>query len=113
MTALDIFTFIVMAVLLVVAAVVVAMLGAMPGKIARRRNHPQAEAINVCGWLGIITLGLAWPVAFVWAYTRPAGGVMGQGDERVEQTIAELSGRLSIVEEQLRNSGEQRGEDGS
>jgi len=111
MTGLDIFTFIVIAVLLAVAAVVVVVLGALPGKIARCRDHPQAEAINICGWLGIVTLGLAWPVAFVWAYTRPAGGVTGQGDERVEQAIAELSGRLSIVEQQLLNTGEQRGDE--
>ena len=113
MTGLDIFTFIVIAVLLAVAAVAVAMLGAMPGKIARRRAHPQAEAINVCGWLGIITLGLAWPVAFVWAYTRPAGGGMGQGNAGVEQTVAELSERLSLAEEQLRTTGKQQRGEGS
>ena len=112
MTGLDIFTFIVMAVLLAVAAVVVAILGALPGKIARRRNHPQAEAINVCGWLGIVTLGLAWPVAFVWAYTRSAKGISGQGNAGVEQAMAELSERLSVVEEQLLSTGkQQRGED--
>ena len=113
MTGLDIFTFVVMAVLLAVTAVAVAMLGAMPGKIARRRAHPQAEAINVCGWLGIITLGLAWPVAFVWAYTRPAGGGMGQENTGVEQTVAELSERLSVAEEQLRNTGKQQRDEGS
>jgi hypothetical protein len=43
-----------------------------PGKIARQRNHPQAEAIAVCGWWGVITFGLLLPVAWIWAYTKTA-----------------------------------------
>jgi len=43
----------------------------LPGKIARRRDHPQADAINVCGWWGAITMGLLMPLAFIWAYTNP------------------------------------------
>lgn len=42
----------------------------IPGETARERNHPQAEAINVLGWIGLL-LGVApWLVALVWAYTR-------------------------------------------
>jgi amino acid transporter len=54
-------------------AVVVAWVavGMAPGKIARQRNHPQAEAIGVCGWWGVITLGILCPLAFIWAYTNP------------------------------------------
>ena len=52
--------------------VAVAFLGMLPGKIAKGRNHPQAEAINVASWLGIITLGVLWPFALIWAYIRPS-----------------------------------------
>jgi len=46
-------------------------LGSFPGKKARERGHPQADAINVLGWIGLL-LGVApWLVALVWAYTRP------------------------------------------
>jgi hypothetical protein len=42
----------------------------IPGETARKRNHPQAEAINVLGWIGLL-LGIApWLVALVWAYMR-------------------------------------------
>ena len=71
MTFLDIFALLV---LLVLAAAVVGIwviLGMLPGNIARKRNHPQAEAINVCGWWGVITLGILLPLAFIWAYTKP------------------------------------------
>ena len=46
------------------------VLARMPGETARERNHPQADAINVLGWVGLI-LGVApWLVALVWAHTR-------------------------------------------
>jgi len=70
MTGIDIFALIILLVLLFTAVAVWLVLGMYPGKIARERNHPQAEAIAVCGWWGIITLGLLLPVAWIWAYTK-------------------------------------------
>jgi DNA-directed RNA polymerase subunit M/transcription elongation factor TFIIS len=43
----------------------------LPGAIARNRGHPSATAINVCAWVGIVTLGVFWWVALIWAYTSP------------------------------------------
>ena len=58
--------------ILVAAAVVIwVTLGMMPGRIARDRNHPQADAISVCGWWGVLTMGLLLPLAYIWAYTNP------------------------------------------
>lgn len=71
MDGLSIFALIILLILLVAVVAVWVMLGMMPGKIARQRNHPQAEAINVCGWWGVITMGLLLPVAWIWAYTNP------------------------------------------
>lgn len=72
MDVLDIFTLVVITVLVAVAIVIVVVLGGLPGKIAGNREHPQGDAINVCGWIGILTLGILWPVALVWAFTRPS-----------------------------------------
>ena len=74
MSALDIFALIVLLLLLGVIIGVWVFLGMLPGKIAHSRNHPQAEAINVCGWWGVITLGILLPLAFIWAHTNPPGG---------------------------------------
>ena len=71
MTGLDIFALIVLIVLLVAVIAIWAILGMLPGKIARSRNHPQADAINMCGWWGAVTMGLLSPVAYIWAYTKP------------------------------------------
>ena len=95
--SLDIFTFIVLAVLLAVAMFCFIKLGELPGKIASRRNHPQADAITICGWLGVLTLGLLWPIAIIWAYTRPADS----GDKRNDIDL--LSERMDVLEEQLQD----------
>jgi hypothetical protein len=83
MSGLDIFALIILLVLLITALALWAALGVFPGKIARQRNHPQAEAISVCGWLGAITMGILSPIAFIWAYTNPAVTLLG-----VEKTNA-------------------------
>ena len=71
-------------VLLVLAAAAVTgwvVLGMMPGRIARERNHPQSDAIAVCGWWGVITMGLLLPLAFIWAYTNPTAS-KAESEER-------------------------------
>ena len=74
---MDIFALIVLLVLVVCLLAGWAMIGYYPGKIARDRNHPQAEAISVCGWLGALTLGILAPLAFVWAFTNPEATLTG------------------------------------
>jgi len=46
----------------------------LPGWLARKNGHPQAEAVTWCGVLGIATGGIAWVVALVWALWKPKGG---------------------------------------
>ncbi len=69
---LDVMTIAIILVVLAVNIFFVLWLAALPGKLARARGHPQAEAINVLGWLSLLTLFATWPVALVWAYARPA-----------------------------------------
>ena len=43
----------------------------IPGQKARERGHPQADAINILGWIGPF-LGIAgWVIALIWAHTNP------------------------------------------
>ncbi len=42
----------------------------MPGKIAKKRGSPQAEAIEILSLLGLLMFPL-WMVALVWSYMRP------------------------------------------
>jgi hypothetical protein len=68
---LDAFAFLVFAILIAVAVIVIVKLGQLPGQLARKWGHPQASAINAAGWVGIATGGLLWPLAFIWAFTTP------------------------------------------
>lgn len=89
--ALDIFALVVIGILIGFVIWLVVLLGPMPGKIAKDRGHRQADAIRVLGWIGVITMGLAWPIALVWAYTRPAEPAMGSLSERVAALESELA----------------------
>jgi hypothetical protein len=91
---LDIFALIVMGILVAVAIWLVVLLGPLPGKIAAERGHPQADAVRVLGWVGLITMGAAWPVALVWAYYKPKA-TGGAGDPDLERRVAELEHKLA------------------
>lgn len=71
MSFLDFFAILVLLVLFACAIGVWVVLGMLPGRIARARNHPQADAITMCGWWGVLTMGLLLPLAFIWAYYDP------------------------------------------
>jgi len=98
---LNILTIVVLIALVAMIGVVVAFLGMLPGKIAKGRNHPQAEAINVASWLGIITLGFLWPFALIWAYIRPGE----QPAIAKSEELASLESRVEGLEEQVRQLG--------
>ena len=70
MDLLDFFALFILVVLAATVCGTVLLLGYLPGKIARERTHPQADAVSICGWLGILTGGLLLPVAYIWAYLK-------------------------------------------
>ncbi|OOE96915.1 DUF3302 domain-containing protein [Salinivibrio sp. IB643] len=39
----------------------------IPYEIAKRRNHPQQDAIHVAGWISLFTLHTLWPFLWIWA----------------------------------------------
>lgn len=80
MDILDLFALCVLFILCAAALGAWLVLGMLPGRIARARNHPQADAVSVCGWWGVITMGLLLPLAFLWAYYDPRGGRKEQPD---------------------------------
>ena len=89
---LDVFALVVIAVLVAATIGIVVVLGNLPGRIARQRGNPQAESITALSWIGIVTLGLAWPFALVWAYWKSA-----------DQQVRELSERVVALESELQS----------
>ena len=73
---LDVLTFVVLGILLSAGLYAAFRLGALPGQLARQRGHPHADAINVAGWVGLLTLGLLWPRTDLGIHPPP-GGIRG------------------------------------
>jgi len=42
-----------------------------PEKIAHKKRHPQKEAIHALCLLSLFFGGLLWPLAWLWAHTKP------------------------------------------
>jgi nitrate/nitrite-specific signal transduction histidine kinase len=99
MSGLDVFALIVLLVLLVVVIAALVGLGMLPGKIATQRNHPQAEAINVAGWLGVLSLGILYPLGLIWAFTKPQPD--RGADASDEDTVRQLDERVEALEKAL------------
>ena len=68
MSGLDIFAWIILAILFAMLALVIWLMGSLPGHVARKRGHPWAEAVGVAGWITLIFGFALWPVALIWAY---------------------------------------------
>lgn len=86
-------------VLLVLVAAAIALfvvIGRIPGELARRDKHPQAEAINLLAWFGLLAGGLGWVVALIWSRTRAGDAAV---EAALEGRLAELESRLAKLEE--------------
>ena len=92
---LEIIALVVLAVLVAVAIWLVVLIGNIPGNMARAANHPQADAISLLAWIGLLTLGLGWFVALVWAKTKPIVPTA-----QLEQRVTELEAKLAQMEGQ-------------
>ena len=94
MSGLDIFAIIILLVLLVAILVAWVVLAMLPGKIARARNHHQAEAINVGGWISALLIG-PWPIMLVWAYMRPiSSAVLTEENENLRRKVDNLENQI-------------------
>lgn len=56
----------------------------LPEKIAEERKHPQAKAIQTLCLLSLFFGGLLWPIAWIWAYTKPVLYRMAYGTDTLE-----------------------------
>jgi hypothetical protein len=61
----------------------------LPEKIAEKRHHPQKDAIQVLCLLSLVFGGLLWPLAWLWAYTKPVLHKMAYGVDKDDDYYAE------------------------
>src|SRR6266481_7169497 len=86
----------------------------LPEKIAEKKKHPQTRAIQCLCLLSLCFGGLLWPLAWLWAYSKPVLHKLAYGtdvDETLdhieaevkheESEIKKLRGRISELEKQI------------
>jgi uncharacterized protein DUF3302 len=78
-------TFLALFIIFVVPVVLIAlfwMVHVLPEKIAHKRHHPQFEAIRTLCLLSLVFGGLLWPIAWIWAYTKPVMHKLAYGTDK-------------------------------
>lgn len=65
----------------------------LPEKVAEKRHHPQKDAITTLCLLSLAFGGLLWPIAWLWAYSRPVGYKLAFGTDKHEDYYLEMGDR--------------------
>jgi len=87
--AADILAIVVLCIVPIGAIVVFWLVHVLPEKIAEKRHHPQQEAITTLCLLSLVFGGMLWPIAWLWAYTRPVAYRMAYGTDKHEDYFEE------------------------
>src|SRR5512145_2332017 len=95
-TAADILAIVVIFLVPAVAIVVFWIVHVLPEKIAHKRHHPQTEAITTLCLLSLVFGGLLWPLAWIWAYTKPVAYRVAYGTDKHELVL--YSGDRAVFE---------------
>jgi len=70
-TAADVIAWVALVIVPLVAIAVFWLVHILPEKIAEQKRHPQAKAIQVLCLLSLFFGGMLWPIAWLWAYSKP------------------------------------------
>jgi uncharacterized protein DUF3302 len=89
-TAADILAIVVLIFVPIGAIVLFWLVHILPEKIAEQRHHPQKDSIKVLCLLSLVFGGLLWPIAWLWAYTRPVLYRSAYGVDRHEDYFTEM-----------------------
>ena len=70
----------------------------IPEKVAEKRHHPQLGAIKCLCLLSLCFGGLLWPLAWLWAYSKPVFHKMAYGTD-VDLSHGQAGGEKSATTE--------------
>ena len=75
----------------------------IPYEIAKKRNHPQVEAIHIGCLLSLFTLHALWPLLFIWAVTKStplkvAVTERSEDNAGLQLKVAQIEARLAELE---------------
>ena len=63
----------------------------LPEKIAEKRHHPQTAAITTLCLLSLVFGGMLWPIAWLWAFTKPVVHRIAYGTDKHEDWYDEMA----------------------
>jgi len=100
----DYATFLAMFAIVVAGLSAAVLILGLPGRIAISRKHPEADAVNLMGWVGFLAV-IPWIQALIWAF-KPTTVIdirRAPRQERIETDamIAHLSGKSGALAESL------------
>src|SRR5689334_13995820 len=72
----------------------------LPEKIAHKKKHPQTRAIQCLCLLSLCFGGLLWPLAWLWAYTKPVLHRMAYGTD-VDESLGHHGEEVSKEENEI------------
>ena len=81
----------------------------LPEKIAEKRHHPQKDAIHVLCLLSLVFGGLLWPLAWLWAYSKPVLHKLAYGRDKHEDHYAELEAEVPAEDGEFSACSEELG----
>jgi hypothetical protein len=94
-TAADVLAWVVLVIAPIIGIGLFLIVHVLPEKIAEKRHHPQKAAIQTLCLLSLVFGGLLWPLAWLWAFTRPTQYRMAYGTEKHENYFREMGERLA------------------
>jgi hypothetical protein len=105
-TAADWIAIFVLCVVPIGAIVLFWLVHVLPEKIAEKRHHPQKEGITTLCLLSLVFGGMLWPVAWIWAYTKPVAYKAAYGTDKHDDYFVEMGHRArsgNLLREELRH----------
>ena len=101
----DVLTWVVLVIAPIIGIGLFLIIHILPEKIAERREHPQTRAIQCLCLLSLVFGGILWPLAWLWAYTRPVLHKLAYGTDKLvhrqdedEEEIKQLRERIVKLE---------------
>ena len=72
----------------------------LPEKIAHKKKHPQTKAIQCLCLLSLAFGGLLWPIAWLWAYSKPVLHKLAYGTD-VDESLGHLKEDVAKEESEV------------
>jgi len=77
------------------------MVHILPEKVAEKRHHPQKDAIKTLCLLSLLFGGLLWPIAWLWAYSKPVLHKLAYGTDKHEDFYKEAAPDVPPVAQEI------------